>query len=79
MNVADNSFNPTSLPVSVGTTVQWTWVGGNSHNVTFDDGVGNSSTQTSGTHMRQFTAAGTFTYICTIHGRAVMSGEIVVQ
>ncbi len=79
VNVADNSFNPTSLPVSVGTTVQWTWVGGNSHNVTFDDGVGNSSTQTSGTHMRQFTAAGTFTYICTIHGRAVMSGEIVVQ
>ncbi len=78
VNVADNSFSPTSLTTSVGTTVQWTWVGGNSHNVTYDDGVGNSVTQTNGTHIRQFTAAGTFPYICTIHGRAVMSGEIVV-
>ncbi len=79
VNVADNNFSPASLTASVGTTVQWTWVGANSHNVTFDDGVENSFTQTSGTHMRQFTAAGSFTYICTIHGRAVMSGEVVVQ
>ncbi len=78
VNVADNFFNPTSLTVSVGTTVQWTWVGGNSHNVTYDDGVGNSVTQTSGTHMRQFTAAGSFPYHCTIHG-TLMSGTVVVQ
>ena len=79
VSVADNSFSPTPLTVSAGTTVTWTWAGGNSHNVTFDDGFGNSFTQTSGTHMRQFTAAGAFPYHCTIHGRAVMSGEIVAQ
>ncbi len=79
VNVIDNNFNPTSATISAGTTVQWTWVGGNSHNVTFDDGVWNSITQTSGTHSRQLNQTGTFTYICTIHGRAVMSGEIVVQ
>ncbi len=79
VNVDDDFFDPTSRTVSAGTTVQWTWIGANSHNVTFDDGVGNSVTQTSGTHSRQLNQTGTFTYICTIHGRAVMSGEIVVQ
>ncbi len=83
VNIADNFFNPSSRTVSAGTTVQWTWVGGptqvNSHNVTFDDGVGNSSTQTSGTHMRQFTAAGTFPYVCTIHVLEGMTGTVVVQ
>ncbi len=80
VSVADNSFSPASLTASVGTTVTWTWVGGmNSHNVTFDDGVENSFTQTSGTHTREFTAAGAFPYHCTIHGRAVMSGTVAVQ
>ncbi len=80
VNVGDNFFNPSSRTVSSTTTVTWTWRGGaNSHNVTFDDGVGDSITQSSGTHTRQFAAAGTFPYQCTIHGAAVMSGEIVVQ
>ncbi len=79
VNIDDDFFDPSSRTVSAGTTVQWTWIGENSHNVTFDDGVGNSVTQTSGTHSRQLNQTGTFTYICTIHGRAVMSGEIVVQ
>ncbi len=79
VNVGDDFFDPSSRTVSAGTTVQWTWTGGNTHNVTFDDGDGNSVTQTSGTHSRQLNQTGAFTYICTIHGRAVMSGEIVVQ
>ena len=79
VNVDDDFFDPTSRTVSAGTTVEWTWIGGNEHNVTFDDGVGNSVTQTSGTHSRRLNQTGTFPYICTIHGRAVMSGEIVVQ
>ncbi len=79
VSVGDDFFDPSSRTVSASTTVEWTWIGGNEHNVTFDDGVGNSVTQTSGTHSRQLNQTGTFTYICTIHGRAVMSGEIVVQ
>ncbi len=79
VNIIDNNFNPTSLNVTAGTTVTWTWTGGNSHNVTFDDGVENSFTQTSGTYMRQFAAAGSFPYHCTIHGASVMFGTVVVQ
>ncbi len=86
--VSDNYFTPSSRTVSSGTTVTWTWVSvtdpytgqaPNSHSVTFDDGVGNSSSRSNGNHTRQFTAAGTFPYYCSIHGRSVMSGEIVVQ
>ena len=79
VNIVDDDFSPGSLTASVGTTVTWTWTGANEHNVTFDDGVGNSVTKTSGTHARQFAAAGNFIYICTIHGRSVMQGTIVVQ
>ncbi len=79
VNVGDFFFNPSSRTTSSGTTVTWTWIGAVAHNVTFNDGVGNSITQSSGTHTRQFAAAGTFPYHCTIHGATVMSGEIVVQ
>ena len=86
--VYDNYFTPSSRAVSSGTTVTWTWasvtdpytgVVPNSHSITFDDGVGNSGMQSEGNHTRQFTAAGTFEYYCSIHGRSVMSGQIVVQ
>ncbi len=79
VNIADNNFSPSSLTVSVGERVTWTWVGMNSHNVTFDDGTGNSVTRTSGTHSRRFNAAGAFPYHCTIHGASVMSGTVAVQ
>ncbi len=48
------------------------------HTVTFDDGSPGSVLQSSGTFSRKFTAAGTFTYHCAIHG-AAMTGEVVVQ
>ena len=79
VNVIDNSFSPTSNAVSTGETVTWTWNGSNSnsHNVTFDDpSIGNSATKTSGSFARTFNAVGDFTYYCTVHGRAVMSGKV---
>ena len=82
VTVGDNFFQPASGSVTRGAngaTVTWTWSGRNPHNVTFDAGGSNSTTQTAGTFSRTFTAAGTFTYICTIHGRAVMSGTVVVE
>ena len=87
VNVRDNFFDPSSGTVSSGTTVTWTWVSvadpytgiPTSHSVTFDDGVGSSATQSSGTHTRQLNQTGTFTYFCSVHGKPVMSGEIVVQ
>jgi len=91
--VQNNSFNPTTLTVPVGTTVKWTWAsctggsdpyGGGAgqtcvdHSVTWDAGGTASPTQAEGTYQRAFATAGTYTYHCAIHG-AAMSGQIVVQ
>lgn len=80
VNVIDNSFSPTSNTVSTGQTVTWTWNATNPHNVTFDDpSIGNSATKTSGSFLKQFAQAGDFTYYCTVHGRALMSGTVKVE
>ena len=76
VTVGDNFFSPSATTVPVG-SVTWTWSGSMSHNVTFDDGNA-SPTQASGTYTRRFSAAGTYSYHCTIHG-AAMSGTITVK
>ena len=76
VSVADNYFSPSATTVAVG-SVTWTWTGTMSHNVTFDDG-NSSPTQASGTYTRRFSAAGTYSYHCTIHG-AAMSGTVTVK
>ncbi len=81
VQVADNTFRPGNLTVDPGGTVRWTWTGQVPHNVTFDDtSVGNSTTQqgSAGSFQRTFPETGEFTYFCTVHGRAVMSGRVVV-
>ena len=75
--VGDNFFNPSSTTVAVGGQVTWTWGGSATHNVTFSAGT-NSGNQSSGTFDRTFPAAGSFDYLCTIHG-AAMSGTVTVQ
>jgi plastocyanin len=79
VTIADNRFTPSANSVNAGQTVQWTWTGSNPHNVTFDNAsVGNSPTQTTGTHSRTFASTGEFSYYCSVHGRSVMSGRVVV-
>lgn len=79
VTVNDNFFEPSSVTIAAGGTVNWTWVPAvsNSHNVTFSTGT-NSATQASGTFSRSFPTAGTYNYNCTIHGVA-MSGTVVVE
>ncbi len=85
VTVASNTFTPAPLNATArGATVTWTWAGG-SHNVTFEDNVNNSSdpNQTTGTHQRTFSSAGTFRYRCTNHSTAGnftsgMVGSVVV-
>ena len=82
IDVDDNSFGPSALTVDAGTTVTWDWVGAAAHNVTWVGGTpAASATQTSGTYTRNFAAAGSFAYYCTIHGTETtgMRGSITVQ
>jgi plastocyanin len=78
--VRNNSFTPSGFEVAPGATVVWAWQAGSAiHNVTFDDGE-TSGNQSSGTYERDFAAAGTFPYHCTIHGTATsgMRGVVTV-
>jgi plastocyanin len=82
IDVNDNSFGPSSLSVASGTTVTWDWQGNTAHNVTWVAGTPAASpSQTSGTYTRNFAAAGSFEYYCTIHGTPTtgMRGTITVQ
>ncbi len=82
VTVGDNFFQPANVTVARAggaAEVAWNWTGSNPHNVTFDAGPPNSDTQTSGSFGRSFSEAGAFTYYCTVHGRAVMSGTVNVE
>lgn len=79
VTVSDNFFRPATVTVvreNGEAMVSWRWTRRNQPNVTFDAGGSNSATQRAGSFIRSFTEAGDFTYICTIHGRAVMSGRV---
>ena len=76
--VSDNSFDPITTTVAVGTTVTWTFSGYNTHNVSFDNSTVKSADMSGGTYQRTFNSAGSYPYRCSIHG-AAMSGTIVVQ
>jgi plastocyanin len=70
-------FNPSSITIPVNGTVTWNWnSGGVVHNVTFQD-QSTSGNKSSGSYQKQFPTAGTFSYLCTIHG-PVMSGTVTV-
>jgi plastocyanin len=76
--VRNNLFAPVTLQVPVNSTVTWQWnSGGVEHNVTFETGP-NSGNRTSGSFARVFQTAGTYSYVCTIHGAQVMSGVVTV-
>ena len=77
--VDNNFFSPSAITILRGTTVTWEWAPGASrHSVTFDDGE-SSAVRDAGTFSRTFDFAGTYTYYCTVHGRAVMSGAVEVR
>lgn len=79
ITVGDNFFSPANLTIQVGDTVRWNNApGGNSHNVTADNGSFNSQTSNSFTFTQTFTSAGSFGYTCTLHP-SQMSGTITVQ
>jgi plastocyanin len=82
VSVTDNAFSPSTVTVTSGATVTWTWNGSNQHNVTWVSGTpAASATQSSGSYQRTFDTPGTYAYYCTIHGSPTggMRGTVVVQ
>ena len=72
------AFDPTSITVSVGTTVKWTNKDSFTHNVTSSTGAFSSGSMASNaTFSFQFNSAGTYNYSCTIHPG--MNGTVIVQ
>jgi plastocyanin len=68
VTIGDFFFSPSSVTVAVGDTVTWTNTGDAPHNATADDGSFSTPDLNKGqSASHQFTSAGTFSYICTIH------------
>jgi plastocyanin len=71
-------FDPTTITVSIGTTIKWTNKESVTHTVTSDSGVFNSGNLTqSQTFSFTFNTAGTFPYHCIYHSN--MKGTVIVQ
>ena len=83
VTVGNDFFNSPDIIVDPSATVTWTWAGGSpepGHNVTFASGrIADSPTQTTGTYaVTMPTAPAVYSYMCTIHGAAIMSGSVTV-
>jgi plastocyanin len=80
MNAA--TFSPTTLTLPRGSVVTWSNNSGVTHNVTFDTPAavtgGNIPDFGSGTQTRTFPTAGSYHFICTIHG-ATMTATLTIQ
>ena len=74
-----NSFTPSSITVSVNTTVTWRNKDSVNHTVTSNTGseLNSGTVSGSGTFSHQFTAAGTYSYHCNFHSG--MAGTVVVH
>jgi plastocyanin len=80
MTLGTAAFGQNPLTINAGDTVMWMNADSIAHTATSDTGVFDSGIINAGA-MFQFTfpTAGTFPYHCAIHGKAAMSGTIVVQ
>jgi plastocyanin len=77
VSIIDFGFQPADLTVAAGSTVTWTNTGAATHTVKWSDGTPESSGLAAGaTYDRTFDAAGSYPYVCGIHGS--MSGTITV-
>ncbi len=79
VEMVDDRFQPVSLAIPVGATVDWVNHGRNWHSIAAFDGAYDSGKIQPGEHFTwQFTEAGTFEYICKHHGMQGMLGTITV-
>lgn len=76
IGMADYTFAPGVITVTVGTEVTWINNDVIFHTVTFDDGSVSAGVRPNASVSHTFDTAGTFTYFCAIHPG--MRGEVVV-
>lgn len=77
VTIVDFGFEPAELTVAKGATVTWSNTGDATHTVKWSDGTPESAGLTGGaTYERTFETAGSFPYVCGIHGS--MTGTIAV-
>ncbi len=76
VSIIDFAFDPATLTVGVGDTVEWTNDGAAPHTVTFDEGPDSGTLNPGGTFSHTFDSVGEFNYICTIHPQ--MTGIVSV-
>lgn len=76
----DNKFSPANPTIAVGDTVKFTW-GGGFHDVVFSDGVSSGAPKgdVGATYSRTFDAAGSYSYVCSVHQAMGMVGTITVE
>jgi plastocyanin len=78
VSIIEFVFQPSSITVSVGTTVTWKNNGSVTHTVTSTSGLFNSGNISPGDNFQfTFENAGTYAYHCSIH--TFMTGTVVVQ
>ena len=78
ISIREFSFNPPSITIDVGDTVQWDNNGGLTHTTTANGGAWNSGFLSPGSSFgHTFNNSGTFPYRCAIH--TFMVGTITVQ
>ncbi|MFI5121262.1 MAG: plastocyanin/azurin family copper-binding protein [Vicinamibacteria bacterium] len=69
------AFSPTKVEVGKGAKVHWSWDSNAPHNVTFKKLGEASATADRGSYKLKFRQAGTYKYLCTVHG---FKGKVVV-
>jgi plastocyanin len=77
----DSVTSTSTTTIAVGDTVQWTWSGSNEHTVDNNGGTelfSSGAPKATGTFNHTFNTAGTYDYICGIHGTA-MQGTVIVE
>jgi len=78
VNMQGFAFDPQTVTIKVGDTVNWTNMDEAPHNATAVDTSWKTSTFGKGeSGSFTFTTAGTFPYICTVHPN--MTGTVIVQ
>lgn len=78
VEISGFAFVPSTLTVSVGTTVTWTNKDSASHTVTSNNNLFESGTlQTGATFQHTFNQKGTFEYHCSIH--TFMTAKVIVE